>query len=57
MDLTKQLSNATKLIDRWLQYKVYADRIPGLSREVASLDTFGEIALAYGVSEATTFRQ
>src|SRR6266571_2489840 len=31
MDFTKQLRNATKLIDRWLQYKVYSDHIPGLS--------------------------
>src|SRR5947209_165536 len=31
MDLTKQLGNATKLIDRWLDYRVYSDQIPGLS--------------------------
>src|SRR5437588_11963381 len=31
MDFTKQLDNATKLIDRWLAYKVYTGRVPGLS--------------------------
>jgi len=31
MDFTKQLDNATKLIDRWLAYKVYTGRLPGLS--------------------------
>src|SRR5712692_8318760 len=31
MDLTQQLDNATKIIDRWLAYKVYTERLPGLS--------------------------
>jgi len=31
MDFTEQLDNATKLIDRWLAYKVYTGRLPGLS--------------------------
>ncbi len=31
MALTEQLKNATKLIDRWLEYQVYANEIPGLS--------------------------
>ncbi|GHO46550.1 serine hydrolase domain-containing protein [Ktedonospora formicarum] len=30
-DLTAQLTDATRLIDRWLAYKVYANRLPGLS--------------------------
>jgi D-alanyl-D-alanine carboxypeptidase len=31
MDLTKPLEAATRLIDQWLTYRVYADRLPGLS--------------------------
>jgi len=31
MALTEQLENATKLIDRWLEYQVYDNGIPGLS--------------------------
>ena len=31
MDFTAQLSAATRLIDSWLAYKVYADRLPGLT--------------------------
>ncbi|MDQ2902283.1 MAG: beta-lactamase family protein [Chloroflexota bacterium] len=31
MDLATPLKSATKVIDRWLAYKVQADRLPGLS--------------------------
>ena len=30
MALTQQLENATKLIDCWLEYQVYANEISGL---------------------------
>ena len=38
MDFIKQLENATKLIDRWLAYKVYTERLPGLSTGVVYKD-------------------
>ena len=31
MDLSVQLTAATRIIDSWLTYKVYADRLPGLA--------------------------
>lgn len=39
MNLTRQLHNAIRMIDRWLEYKVYANRIPGLSIGVVHKDT------------------
>lgn len=36
MDLSKQLADACRLIDRWLAYKVKMERLPGLSAGVVS---------------------
>src|SRR5258708_6360546 len=38
MDLTRQLEAAIRLIDRWLAYKVYIDRLPGLSLGIVYKD-------------------
>ncbi|MBO0795086.1 MAG: serine hydrolase, partial [Ktedonobacteraceae bacterium] len=38
MDLTTQLETAARLIDRWLAYRVYADRLPGLALGIVYQD-------------------
>jgi CubicO group peptidase (beta-lactamase class C family) len=51
VDLTEQLDNATKLIDRWLAYKVSMDRIPGLSIGVVYKNTI-IFSKGYGYADA-----